>query len=193
MPDEFSNRIEQTFRAVPRHHFMPSASADMADYDKPFQIGYGQTISQPTTVKRMLSWLEPRPGDKVLDLGSGSGWTTALLSFLVGEEGLVYGVERISQLKDFGEQNCLHYGCDNVRFFLAQQTIGLSEFAPFDRILVSAASAANIPGGLITQLANNGKLVIPVVNSIFELQKNDQGEISDCQEHLGYIFVPLII
>jgi protein-L-isoaspartate(D-aspartate) O-methyltransferase len=190
---EISGRIKQAFLKVQRYHFMPEPYLDMADYDMPFQIGHGQTISQPTTVKRMMLWLAPSAGQTVLDVGSGSGWSTAILAYLVGSKGLVYGVERIPELKRFGENNCRKFGCDNVQFYLADKLLGLPEHAPYDRILVSAAAADEIPHELISQLAPCGKLVIPVKNSIFELQKSPQGDIAYCREHPGYVFVPLVV
>jgi len=186
-------RIEQAFIAVKRIHFMPADNLHMADCDAPFSIGHAQTISQPTTVKHMLLWLTPQTGQRILDVGSGSGWSTALLAYLVGPTGFVYGVERIPALKQFGEANCRRAGCDNVEFFVAENKLGLAKYAPYDRILVSAAAADGIPDELIKQLASGGKLVIPVNHSIFELHKNTQGDIAYCHEHVGYVFVPLIV
>src|SRR4051812_49232849 len=97
--------IEQAFESVSRKNFVPEDLADRVLIDAPLPIGFGQTISQPTTVKMMLEWLGPQAGDKVLDVGSGSGWTTALLSHLVGPKGQVYAVELVPQLVDFGRQN----------------------------------------------------------------------------------------
>ncbi|SQD77697.1 protein-L-isoaspartate O-methyltransferase family protein [Moritella yayanosii] len=190
---KINKRVEQAFTAVKRTHFMPADNQHLADYDVPFSIGHAQTISQPTTVKHMLLWLAPQSGQRILDVGSGSGWSTALLACLVGPKGRVYGVERIPELKRFGEANCRRFGCDNVEFFIAENNIGLAAYAPFDRILVSAAASEAIPDELIKQLAPNGKLVIPVHNSIFELQKDALGDIEYCHEHFGYVFVPLII
>ena len=85
----------------------------------PLPIGFGQTISQPTTVKFMLSWLDAMPGDEVLDIGSGSGWTSALLADIVGPQGIVYAVERIPELVKFGRDNCRRLGIENVFFFQA--------------------------------------------------------------------------
>jgi len=189
---KINKQVEQAFIAVQRVHFMPTDNQLMADYDAPFSIGHAQTISQPTTVKHMLLWLAPLPGQRILDVGSGSGWSTALLSYLVGTKGCVFAVERIPELKLFGETNCHRFGCDNVEFFTAEKKLGLAAHAPFDRILVSAAATCGIPDELINQLAPNGKLVVPVSNSIFELQKDAQGHIEYCHEHFGYVFVPLI-
>ena len=191
--DELSARIEQAFIKVKRCHFMPASYLHLADVDTPFQIGHGQTISQPTTVRHMMLWLAPNAGQTILDIGSGSGWSTAILAYLVGPEGLVYGVERIPQLMHFGENNCHNFGCKNVQFFLAEKQLGLAAHAPYDRILVSAAAADEIPRDLVSQLAPCGKLVIPVNNSIFELYKNAQGDIAYCREHSGYVFVPLVV
>ena len=177
---------------IPRHYFFDPAFLEHAYQDKAFPIGEGQTISQPYTVAFQTELLEIKPGDKVLDVGSGSGWSTALLSFLVGSEGRVYGVEKIPELKFFGESNCLSYGCANVQFFLAEQHLGLTAHAPYDRILVSAAASKQIPKKLLDQLAPNGIMVIPVEHTIYELKKNDAGDIAYCQEHVGYVFVPLV-
>lgn len=190
--EKLMQRVNQAFSSVRRSHFMPESLRHMADADQPFSIGFGQTISQPYTVKNMLLWLAPQKGDKVLDVGSGSGWSTALLSCLVGSSGRVYGVERIAKLKFWGEHNCLSYGCNNVQFFVAEQCLGLTEHAPYDRILVSAA-ARKIPQELLSQLAPGGKLVLPVDHIIYELKKGLTTNIDYCRQHVGYAFVPLVV
>lgn len=162
----------------------------MSSADMPLPIGYSQTISQPTTVEMMLEWLEVQPGDKVLDVGSGSGWTTALLSVLAGPKGHVYAVERIPELVEFGRDNVERLGTRNVSFHQAGDEFGLPAESPFDRILVSA-SADELPNGLINQLKPGGKLVIPVQNSIFEIRKKPGGEV-ESTEHPGFVFVPLL-
>ncbi len=194
---QLTDRIASAMQKVERRHFMPADKRRWAGVDAASAIGHGQTISQPTTVRRMLTWLEPMPGQRVLDLGSGSGWTSALLAQLVGSEGEVFAVERIAELKHFGEDNWRNFSRDrqgyaSVQFFLAQQQLGLVEHAPFDRILVSAAAEQGIPKQLVKQLAGEGKLVMPVRHSIFELRLDNDGELDYCREHTGYAFVPLI-
>lgn len=171
---------------------MPLRRRHMADMNSAVPIGFGQTISQPSTVAQMLLWLAPVINQRVLDLGSGSGWTSALLAYLVGPKGKIYAVERIPELKKFGENNCRTFGCRNVQFYLAEGELGLPLHAPYDRILVSAAANNAIPRELIDQLAPNGKIVIPVNNSIFELKKAD-GDIAYSRKHYGYTFVPLVV
>jgi protein-L-isoaspartate(D-aspartate) O-methyltransferase len=137
-----------------------------------------------------LEWLDARPADKVLDVGSGTGWTTALLSHIVGPKGHVYAVERIPELVEFGRDNAERAGVKNASFYQAGEEYGLPEHAPYDRILVSAA-ADRVPTELIKQLKPGGKLVIPVHNDILEIKKNPDGKIQT-EEHPGFVFVPLI-
>lgn len=181
--------IDKAFSSVSRRDFLPRTQQTYADEDRPLPIGYGQTNSQPSTVKSMLEWLDARRGHKVLDVGSGSGWTSALLAKIVGKRGHVYATEIVPELLDFGRANCEKYNLSNVTFHTPQAYGGLSEYAPYDRILVSAASDREVPPALVDQLADSGKLVIPVRNDIIEITKNGQVTAKD---HFGYAFVPLI-
>ncbi|HSX18131.1 MAG TPA: protein-L-isoaspartate O-methyltransferase [Candidatus Saccharimonadales bacterium] len=185
------DRVEEAFEKVDRAAFMPADVRPYAAIDQAMPIGYGQTISQPYTVGLMLQWLDPQPGDKVLDIGSGSGWTTALLSHLVGPKGQVFAVERIPELVEFGQQNCAKYGIKNAEFSTAGEELGLPEEAPFDRILISA-SADEFPDKIIDQLKISGKLVIPVGNDILEVTKTSKKNSRDVRKHPGFVFVPLL-
>ncbi len=184
------DRIEEAFRTVRRANFVTPELREEADVDAPLPIGFGQTISQPTTVKFMLSWLGAMPGDEVLDVGSGSGWTTALLAHIVGPQGVVYAVERIPQLVEFGRENCHRLGIENVFFFQAGRECGLREHAPYARILVSA-SAQKLPVGLLNQLTITGRMVIPVKYDILEITKTAEDEYRT-RSHPGFAFVPLV-
>ncbi|MGZ6005726.1 MAG: protein-L-isoaspartate O-methyltransferase family protein [Candidatus Saccharimonadales bacterium] len=182
--------VNKAFEKINRKDFLPTSAKELADYDMPISIGFGQTNSQPTTVKMMLNWLEPQPGEKILDVGSGSGWTSALLAQIVGKNGHIYAVEKVPELVKFGRKNCAKYGFKNVEFLAAGNEFGLSKFAPYDRILVSAA-ADELPTGLIDQLKINGRLVVPVKNSVLVIDKTAESKYS-IAEHSGFLFVPLI-
>ena len=132
--------IEEAFRAVDRARFAGEDSRPVAYMDTALPIGEGQTISQPTVVALCLEWLSVRPGDRVLDVGSGSGWTTALLAHLVGLVGSVIGVERIPELVAFGSKNLGAYAFLQAHIEQAGPELGKPEAAPFDRILVSASA-----------------------------------------------------
>lgn len=184
------DRIDEAFEAVDRANFVPQKLREAVDIDAPLPIGYGQTNSQPYTVRLMLQWLDPRFGEKILDVGSGSGWTTALLAHLVGPKGKVYAVERVPELVEFGQENCQRAKVKNARFFTAGNEFGLSEEAPFDRILVSA-SADKLPPELVDQLKIGGKMVIPVQNDILEITKKSAVDLN-IKKHEGFAFVPLL-
>jgi len=184
------NRVEEAFQSVRRADFVTAELRDVSDVDTPLPIGFGQTISQPTTVKLMLSWLDAIPGNQVLDVGSGSGWTTALLAHIVGPQGIVYAVERIPELVEFGRNNCHRLGIENAFFLQAGEECGLREHAPYARILVSA-SARELPVELLDQLAIPAKLVIPVRHNILEIAKTAEDEYRTIR-HPGFEFVPLI-
>lgn len=185
-----NNRIEEAFEAIDRADFLPAGVKNMADYDTALSIGYGQTNSQPYTVRLMLEWLDPKEGEKILDVGSGSGWTTALLAYLVGSKGQVYAVERVPELVDFGQENCVRAGVKNAEFHQAGEEFGLPEEAPFDRILVSA-SADELPQALIDQLRIGGKMVIPLYDDILEITKKSKNDLY-IKKHEGFVFVPLL-
>lgn len=123
------------------------------------------------------------------DIGSGSGWTTALLAHLVGSQGYVHAVEKVPELVQFGRENCQKAGIKNATFYQAGDELGLPDKAPFDRILVSAA-ADKLPGRLLEQLAAPGRLVVPVQNDVYVVDKNASGRVSKTS-HGGFAFVPL--
>ncbi len=184
-----SSNIIEAFRNVDRADFVHDRSVEDIYEDYPLGIGNGQTISQPRTVAMMLEMLSPKEGQKILDIGSGSGWTTALLAYIAGESGSVIGVERVAELVRFGSSNLKKYNLKNAKIIQAVDELGI-DGEMFDRILVSAA-AEEFPYELKNQLKIGGKIVIPVQNSIYEMTKDERGEL-DGVEHYGFTFVPLI-
>jgi len=180
----------EAIRRIDRRDFVLECERDNAYQDYPLPIGHGQTISQPLTVAFMLELLNPQKGDKVLDVGSGCGRTTALLAEMVGLSGKVYGVEIIPELTEMGQTNLKKYQLNQAEIIQAGQEYGLPSKAPFDKILVSA-SADKIPDELLTQLKPGGTMVIPVKNSILRIRKNEDNTINT-EEFPGFVFVPLI-
>ena len=183
------DRIENAFQEVPREKFLPEEVRRYASEDRPIQIGYGQTNSQPSTVHRMLRWLDVQPGQNILDVGSGSGWTTALLAHLTGPKGRVEAVEKIPALLEFGKSNCEAAGVKNATFHEAGEHFGFPERAPYDRILVSAG-ADELPHELLDQLETEGIMVIPVGSSILVIKKHTDKTLT-IDTHTGFSFVPL--
>lgn len=188
-----SENIINAFLAIDRKKFILEEYLDQAYNDYPLPIGYGQTISQPFTVAFMLELLQAQKGQKVLDVGSGSGWTTSLLAEIVGEEGKVYGVEIIPEIFEFGKKNIAKYNFlekGRAEVFLGDGSKGLAEKAPFDRILVSAAMQKDIPPNLINQLNDNGILVIPDNDGIWKVAR-EKDKIRK-KYFPGFVFVKLI-
>ncbi len=181
--------VENAFRAVDRALFVPEELKSEVYEDEPLPIGAGQTISQPTVVAFCLEWLQVKLGDRVLDVGSGSGWTTALLAHLVGPTGSVIGTERIPALVSFGSKNLSTYSFAQAHIERTGRELGKPEAAPFDRILVSA-SADEVPDALIRQLKDGGRIVIPVQNAICVVDRTGKHFKTVCHE--GFVFVPLI-
>jgi protein-L-isoaspartate(D-aspartate) O-methyltransferase len=143
---------------VPRHQFVPEALRARAYEDHPLPIGDGQTISQPYVVALMLESLQLAPTDKVLEVGTGSGYVTALLAELAAK---VFSIERHPALADGARDVLAGLGYANVQVFTGDGTLGLPAAAPFDAILVSAAAPA-VPSALLTQLREGGRMIIPV-------------------------------
>lgn len=190
VPDE-PDPVGRAFESVPRALFLPAELRDRARLDVPLPIGDGQTNSQPSTVAAMLRLLEVRLGQRVLDLGAGSGWTTALLAHLVGPEGRVLGVERQQRLLAPARAalaQAVGEGRAEIRAALPG-VLGLPEEGPFDRILVSAG-ARRLPPGLVEQLADGGILVLPVAEQMRRIVRDGQ-ELRE-SIHGAYRFVPLI-
>ncbi len=190
--------IIRAFRKIKRRDFVLPENEYAAEANAPLPIGYGQTISQPLTVAFMVELLEPSEGDKILDIGSGSGWTTALLAEIVGGKGKVYGVEIIEGLKKFGEKNVSKYNFIKKRraeMILGNGRFGLPQSAPFDKILVSAA-AGKIPEELLRELKIGGRLVIPIgepfgSQRVMAIDKKSENKFEE-KNFPGFIFVPLV-
>lgn len=188
-----SDRIIDAFWEIGRVEFLPEHLRHNADADIPLPIGFGQTISQPMTVAFMLELLQPQKGENVLDVGSGSGWVSALLSYIVGAEGKVTAVEIIPELSKYGKDNANKYKFvdkGTVEFYVGDGSLGYEPNAPYDRIIVSASND-EIPKALKDQLKVGGTMVIPVHNSIFYLKKQDDMNFHK-EEFPGFVFVPML-
>lgn len=185
-----SSQIVDAFRAIDRKDFVVENDPLMIYRDAPLPIGYGQTISQPSTVAFMLELLGPKSGEKILDVGSGSGWTVVLLGQIVGNSGSVDGVEIIPELLAFGRENSGKYTLPWTHIHKAGNTYGYAENAPYDKILVSAAGD-ELPRELVVQLRIGGKMVIPIENDIILLTRENEEDVMIKKYH-GFSFVPLI-
>lgn len=185
-----SPAIVAAFEAVDRVYFIRPQTQGETYGDHPLSIGHGQTISQPYTVAFMLEKLQPQRDQRILDVGSGSGWTTALMSHIVGEGGSVRGTEIVPDLVDFGRENLAKFDLPQGRIDPAGEIVGRPG-ERFDRILVSAAARA-IPTPLVDQLERGGRLVVPVQSSIYRVIKDHSGRVTE-EEFYGFSFVPLIV
>jgi protein-L-isoaspartate(D-aspartate) O-methyltransferase len=184
------DRVVKAMKATDRRIFLPEEAKAQADIDTPISIGFDQTNSQPSTVRWMLQWLDPREGEKVLDVGSGSGWTSAMLARLVGHEGKVFAVELVPELVNLGRKNCQQADAKNVQFYRAGKVFGLPGNAPYSRILVSAA-ANELPHELVDQLKIGGRMVIPIRGEIWVINKGENSYLG-ITKHTGFVFVPLV-
>ena len=151
---------------VPRHEFVPSEERPYAYENRPLPIGHGQTISQPYIVAVMTDLLGPRPGDRVLEIGTGSGYQAAILARLVKQ---VYTIEIVPPLGETAHARLQRLGYDNVQVRLGDGYYGWEEHAPFDAIVVTAA-AGHVPPPLLRRLKPGGRMVIPV-GSRFQTQQ----------------------
>ena len=189
-------RIIEAFRKIKRIDFLPEEIKDLAEINEAIPIGYGQTISQPLVVAFLLELLDPKPGEKILDIGSGSGWTTALLAEIVSGEqkkGKIIAMEIVAELAEFGKKNVSKHNFLKkgiVEFFTADGSEGCQKEAPFDKILASA-SAQKMPAAWKEQLKIGGRIVTPINSSIWLFNKKSKDEFEE-KEYPGFIFVPLI-
>lgn len=156
-----SAAVEKALRAADRKNFVPAVQSKYAYVDEPLPIASGQTISQPSTVVMMTEALDVKAGQKVLEIGAGSGWQAAIIAKLVGKDGFVWTMERLKELADFASSNLERAAIKNVKVILGDGSQGYKESAPYDRIIVTAA-CPDIPQPLAEQLKEGGIIVIPV-------------------------------
>ncbi len=187
----FSKETLDAFSKVKRENFVPEKIKNHAYEDTALPIGKGQTISQPYTIAMMLSLLELKKGQKVLEIGSGCGYVLALLSEIIGSKGKVFGIEIVKELADKSRDNLKDY--NNIKVYNKNGTLGLKEKAPFSRILISAA-CKKVPEQVLNQLKDNGIIVAPVglyEQSLVAMQRIKNKFIIK-KEIPGFIFVKFV-
>lgn len=183
-------RVREAMERRDRRRFLPEHALRSAGADHPVSIGHGQTNSQPSTVADMLKLLDVQPGQRVLDVGSGSGWTSAILGDLVGSEGSVTATELVPELADRARTVLEGEDLPWVALHNADpDRLGWPNDAPYDRILVSAMPS-QLPQALVDQLAPGGIMVIPVAGRMLKVVR--EGSEPQVTEHGLYRFVPLI-
>jgi protein-L-isoaspartate(D-aspartate) O-methyltransferase len=210
-----TERIINAFKEIKRKDFLPEEVGGLAELNEALPIGFRQTISQPLVVAFMLEFLQPKEGEKILDVGSGSGWTSALLADIISQKrnpksqypnpnqiqnyksqiknGKVIAIELVPELKEFGEKNVSKYGfIENgaVEFVLGDGSRGYSKEAPYDKILASA-SGDKLPDSWTEQLKIGGRIVCPIKSSIWLFIKKSKNEFEE-KEFQGFSFVPLV-
>ena len=186
----FNKIVMQAMNTVPRHEFVPARKRSLAYENRPLSIGYGQTISQPYIVALMTALLQPQPGQRVLEIGTGSGYQAAVLSQLVAQ---VYSIEIIEELGKSSTQLLSRLGYDNVETRIADGYDGWPQHAPFDSIIITAA-ISHIPPPLVEQLKKGGRMVIPVgtrfqTQYLTLVEKDMQGKVTT-RQLLPVAFVP---
>jgi len=184
-------RVIKAMLDIPRHLFVPKEVEKEAYEDYPLPIGFNQTISQPYMVAVMTEYLELKEEDVVLEIGTGSGYQTAILAYLVKK---VYTVEREEKLLERAKKILEKLGFDNIRYKCGDGSKGWMDYAPYEKIIVTAA-APKIPEPLIEQLKNNGIIVIPVgsrwIQELVVAKKDEKGSLK-IEEKFECAFVPLI-
>lgn len=186
-----SEQVLAAMGNVPRHLFVRESDIANAYEDYPLSIGYGQTISAPHMVGIMCSLLEIEKGMKILEIGGGSGYHAAVLAELTGPYGMVYSVERVTELAEFARQNLTDAGYKNVVVTTGDGTLGLSEHAPYDCITVACAAPA-VPQPLVDQLKRGGRMTIPIGRYTQELYLVHKNDVISKEMSGGVVFVPLI-
>jgi protein-L-isoaspartate(D-aspartate) O-methyltransferase len=184
-------RVLAAMNAIPRHTFMDAAFLEHAYEDKAFQIGEGQTISQPYTVAYMSEWLELEPGMKVLEVGTGSGYQASVLAEMGAQ---VYTIERFKKLHDKAKQQLYILGYNKVKMYFGDGYEGIPAHAPYDRVIITAA-AKEIPQQLLKQLRVGGIIVLPLGNDDDQMmiKMTKTGE-NDFRKEVGdnFRFVPML-
>lgn len=186
------DKVEWAIRKSSRHEFVPKSLVNQAYKDKPLSLMKNQTISQPSVVSRMTELLQIKEGQKILEIGSGSGWQSAILSYLVAD-GKVFSIDRHPELVKFAIENLDKLGIQNVNVILGDGSLGHLKESPFDRIIITAA-CKKVPPPLFEQLALNGLLIAPVgeyPQSLIVYKKTSQG-IEEIKNQPGFVFVPLL-
>lgn len=186
--------VIEAFKKIDRKDFVPEEYKKEAYGNYPLSIGFGQTISQPLTVAFMLELLEVKEGNKILEIGTGSGWQTGLLSALVGESGKVISIERLQDLAKLAESNLEKYEFKKggaLNLLVGDGSKGYPSEAPFDRI-ISAAAAEKIPEAWKDQLKVHGRIVAPLKESVVVIEKTGPEEFTQ-KEYFGFSFVPLVV
>ncbi|OGY98441.1 MAG: hypothetical protein A3A43_01305 [Candidatus Liptonbacteria bacterium RIFCSPLOWO2_01_FULL_56_20] len=202
--------VIEAFREINRKDFVLAEHAGEAHGNYPLPIGFGQTISQPLTVAFLLEHLAPQPGEKILEIGAGSGWLTALLSYIVAKgqlnknepgkkktkfRGGVVAVERIPELCDMASRNIAKYSFIEkgvATVILGDGSKGYPSRAPFDRVIAAATASGRVPVAWKEQLRAGGRLVAPVEHSVQVIDKISAHDY-DIREYAGFSFVPLVV
>ena len=184
--------IIDAFREIDRADFVPKEERALAYENIALPIGYGSTISQPLTVAFMFEKLAPKTGDKILDIGSGSGWTSVVLAEVIGNRGQVIGIEIVSELVERAERVIAEkysHLTKQIRFIAANAEHGFPNEAPFDGIIAAAALSDEIPAAWKEQLAISGRIVAPVGNAIHLVVREAENTYKE-EVFPGFVFVP---
>ncbi len=189
-----SKAVEDAMRRVPREEFLPAELREEAYVDSPLPIGEGQTISAPHMVAIMAENLDLKTGQKILEVGTGSGYHAAVCAEVIAPDGHIYSIERITSLASFAEDNLKRTGYAKlVTVILGDGSKGLPDHAPYDRIFV-AAGAPDVPSPLTAQLTPGGKLLVPVGTRWYQdlIRVTRQGAKLEKENLGGCVFVPLV-